>query len=78
MRRLILPALLLASTASAEPLRESWFRMAAPDGATIGWQREAITAEAGGHRETSERQLAYRVDGHAPVRQYLRREVLRV
>lgn len=77
MRRLILPALLLASTASAEPLRESWFRIAAPDGATIGWQREAMTAEAGGHRETSERQLAYRVDGHAPVRQYLRREVLR-
>ena len=76
MRRLILPALLLAAPAGATA-GDQWFRIAGPDGATIGWQRETSEAAGHGRRETSERQLAYRVDGHAPVRQYLRREVQR-
>lgn len=61
----------------AEPAGERWFRISAQGGAVIGWQREAVVAEGANRRETSERQLAYSVDGHAPVRQYLKRETLR-
>jgi len=74
--RLLLGLLLvgLSGTARAD---EAWYRIAGPDGAVIGWQHEADVAGAGSTRQITERQLFYRVDDHEPVRQYLRREIVR-
>lgn len=65
MIRSVAAALALLPCLTASPARaDDWFRIIAPDGRTIGWQREdGVTVET---------RFEYRVDGHERVRQHLR------
>ena len=69
--------LLIAAVGPSPSGREGWFRIQAPDGLTIGWQHETQRPDDGGQIETLERQLSYSVDGHVPVRQFLKRVTIR-
>ncbi|MFO1239019.1 MAG: transglutaminase-like domain-containing protein [Sphingomonadaceae bacterium] len=72
-----LSMLLIAAVGPSPSGREGWFRIQAPDGLTIGWQHETQRPDDGGQIETLERQLSYSVDGHVPVRQFLKRVTIR-
>ncbi len=65
-------ATLLAAPAAADDRGDVWFRILGPSGQLIGWQHEVFTASATGFEAVRERDLAYRIDGHAPTRQNIR------